>query len=139
MRQLFFNEESIHEISRRYLDAPYIHTYIHTYTHKHTHTYTHSHIQAKSNMSPLFQSLGHNNRSIVHEGKSTGTTYLCCRPLRYSVFGYRPNITASDRAVRLSILDTRVVERGHSEIWRYILLFFSQNLLFGYFSFLRKV
>ena len=26
-RQLFCHEESIHEVSRRYLDAPYIHTY----------------------------------------------------------------------------------------------------------------
>ena len=29
--QLLFHEECIHEVSRRYLDAPYIHTYIHIY------------------------------------------------------------------------------------------------------------
>ena len=26
MRRIFFHEESIHEVSRRYLDAPYTHT-----------------------------------------------------------------------------------------------------------------
>ena len=31
MRWLFFHEESIHEVSRRYLEHEYIHTYIHTY------------------------------------------------------------------------------------------------------------
>ena len=30
MRRLFFHEESIHEVSRRYLEHEYIHTYIHT-------------------------------------------------------------------------------------------------------------
>ena len=40
---IFFHEESIHEVSRRYLDTPYIHTYG----------------QAETNMSPLFQSWGH--------------------------------------------------------------------------------
>ena len=30
MRQLFFHEESIHEVSRRYLDAPYTHTHTDT-------------------------------------------------------------------------------------------------------------
>ena len=30
MRRLFFHEESIHEVSRRYFDAPYTHTYIRT-------------------------------------------------------------------------------------------------------------
>ena len=30
MRRLFFHEESIHEVRRRYLEPPYIHT--HTYT-----------------------------------------------------------------------------------------------------------
>ena len=33
MRQLFFHEESIHEVSRRYPEHEYIHTYVHTYTH----------------------------------------------------------------------------------------------------------
>ena len=30
MRRLFFHEESIHEVSRRYLEHEYIHTYVHT-------------------------------------------------------------------------------------------------------------
>ena len=30
MRQLFFHEESIHEVSRRYLEPPYIHTHTRT-------------------------------------------------------------------------------------------------------------
>ena len=30
MRRLFFHEESIHEVSRRYLHAPYTHTYTRT-------------------------------------------------------------------------------------------------------------
>ena len=30
MRRLFFHEESIHEVSRRYLEHEYIHTYIRT-------------------------------------------------------------------------------------------------------------
>ena len=33
MRRLFFHEESIHEVSRRYLEHEYIHTYVHTYIH----------------------------------------------------------------------------------------------------------
>ena len=32
MRRLFFHEESIHEVSRRYLDAPYTNTHTHTHT-----------------------------------------------------------------------------------------------------------
>ena len=47
-RLLFFHEESIHEVSRQYLDAPYIHTYIHT-------------DKPKPICSPLFQSWGHKN------------------------------------------------------------------------------
>ena len=35
-------------------------------------------------------------------------------------------------------MDTRMIKRGHIDIWRCILLFFYQNLLLGYFSFLRK-
>ena len=31
MRRLFFHEESIHEVSRRYLEHEYIRTYEHTY------------------------------------------------------------------------------------------------------------
>ena len=31
MRRLFFHEESIHEVSRRYLEHEYVHTYIRTY------------------------------------------------------------------------------------------------------------
>ena len=50
MRHLFFHEESIHEVSRRYLEHEYICTYIHTYG------------QAETNMPPpLFQSWGHND------------------------------------------------------------------------------
>ena len=44
MRRLFFHEESIHEVSRRYLEPPYIHTYTHG--------------QAETNMSPLFKAGG---------------------------------------------------------------------------------
>ena len=50
MRQLFFHEESIHEVSRRYLEHEYIHTYIHTYVH----TYG----QAETNMPPHFFKVG---------------------------------------------------------------------------------
>ena len=51
MRRLFFHEESIHEVSRRYLE----HEYIHTHTHTHTHT-----DKPKPICPPLFQSWGHN-------------------------------------------------------------------------------
>ena len=44
MRRLFFHEESIHEVSRRYLKPP--------------HTQTHTHGQAETNMSPTFSKLG---------------------------------------------------------------------------------
>ena len=47
MRRLFFHEESIHEVSRRYLDPPPPHT--------HTHT-----DKPKPICPPLFQSWGHN-------------------------------------------------------------------------------
>ena len=47
MRRLFFHEESIHEVSRRYLEHEYIHTYIHT-------------DKPKPICPPLFQSWGHN-------------------------------------------------------------------------------
>ena len=50
MRRLFFHEESIHEVSRRYLKHEYIHTYIHTYVH----TYG----QAETNMPPHFFKVG---------------------------------------------------------------------------------
>ena len=50
MRRLFFHEESIHEVSRRYLEHEYIHTYIHTYVH----TYG----QAETNMPPHFFKVG---------------------------------------------------------------------------------
>ena len=46
MRRLFFHEESIHEVSRRYLEHEYTHTYIHTNG------------QAETNMSPTFSKLG---------------------------------------------------------------------------------
>ena len=46
MRRLFFHEESIHEVSRRYLEHEYIHTYIHTYG------------QAETNMPPHFFKVG---------------------------------------------------------------------------------
>ena len=52
MRRLFFHEESIHVVSRPYLEPPYIHTY------------THTHGQAETNMSPLFQSWGHNEVEV---------------------------------------------------------------------------
>ena len=45
MRRLFFHEESIHEVSRRYLE--------HEYTHTHTD-------KPKPICPPLFQSWGHN-------------------------------------------------------------------------------
>ena len=45
-RRLFFHEESIHEVSRQYIHAPYTHTHIHT------------HGQAETNMSPTFSKLG---------------------------------------------------------------------------------
>ena len=51
MRRLFFHEESIHEVSRRYFDAPC------THTHKHTHT-----DKPKPICPPLFQSWGHNQK-----------------------------------------------------------------------------
>ena len=44
--RLFFHEESIHEVSRRYLEHEYVRTYIHTYG------------QAETNMSPTFSKLG---------------------------------------------------------------------------------
>ena len=46
MRPLFFHEESIHEVSRRYLEHKYIHTYVHTYG------------QAETNMPPHFFKVG---------------------------------------------------------------------------------
>ena len=46
MRRLFFHEESIHEVSRRYLEHEYIRTYIHTYG------------QAETNMPPHFFKVG---------------------------------------------------------------------------------
>ena len=46
MCRLFFHEESIHEVSRRYLEHEYIHTYIHTYG------------QAETNMPPHFFKVG---------------------------------------------------------------------------------
>ena len=52
MRRLFFHEESIHEVSRRYLEHEYIHT------HTHTHTYIHTD-KPKPICPPLFQSWGH--------------------------------------------------------------------------------
>ena len=56
MRRLFFHEESIHEVSRRYLEHEYIHTYIHTYVH----TYG----QAETNMPPHFFKVGGIKREI---------------------------------------------------------------------------
>ena len=47
MRRLFFHEKSIHEVSRRYLHAPYTHTNEHT-------------DKPKPICPPLFQSWGHN-------------------------------------------------------------------------------
>ena len=47
---LFFHEEAIHEVSRRYIDAPHTHTQSHTHTDK-----------PKPICPPLFQSWGHNN------------------------------------------------------------------------------
>ena len=41
-RRLFFHEESIHEVSRRYLEHEYVRTYVRTYG------------QAETNMSPTF-------------------------------------------------------------------------------------
>ena len=46
MHRLFFHEESIHEVSRQYLEHEYIHTYIHTYG------------QAETNMPPHFFKVG---------------------------------------------------------------------------------
>ena len=43
VRRLFFHDESIHEVSRRYLEHEYIQTYG----------------QAETNMSPTFSKLGH--------------------------------------------------------------------------------
>ena len=37
-RRLFFHEESIHEVSRRYLEHEYVRTYIHTYIHTYIRT-----------------------------------------------------------------------------------------------------
>ena len=45
-RGLFFHEESIHEVSRRYLEHEYVHTYG----------------QAETNMSPTFSKLGHKKK-----------------------------------------------------------------------------
>ena len=56
MRRLFFHEESIHEVSRRYLEHEYVHTYICTYMY--IHTYVHTYGQAETNMSPTFSKLG---------------------------------------------------------------------------------
>ena len=56
MRRLFFHEESIHEVSRRYLEHEYIHTNIHTYIH----TYG----QAETNMSPTFLGQKHGRIKI---------------------------------------------------------------------------
>ena len=50
MRRLFFHEESIHEVSRRYLEHEYKHTYVRTYIH----TYG----QAETNMPPHFFKVG---------------------------------------------------------------------------------
>ena len=65
MRRLFFHEESIHEVSRRYLEHEYIHTYIHTYVH----TYG----QAETNMPPHFFKVGgiitHSREE--HNGRTT--------------------------------------------------------------------
>ena len=47
---LFFNEESIHEVSRGYIGA-----------HKHIHTY----IQSETNMLPSFSIRGHNENILL--------------------------------------------------------------------------
>ena len=51
MCRLFFHEESLHEVSRRYLE--------HEYTHTHTHTHIHTD-KPKPICPPLFQSWRHN-------------------------------------------------------------------------------
>ena len=51
-RRLFFHEESIHEVSRRYLEHEYVHTYIRAYIHTD---------KPKPICPLLFQSWGHKN------------------------------------------------------------------------------
>ena len=58
IRQLFFHEESLHEVSRRYLEPPYIHT--RTHTHTQTHTYKPKPIY------PTFSKLGATTFSIIN-------------------------------------------------------------------------
>ena len=68
MRRLFFHEESIQEVSRRYLEHEYTHTYIHTYG------------QAETNMSPTFSKLGHNYKNVncsTKERHHTGMHPAC--------------------------------------------------------------
>ena len=61
MRRLFFHEESIHEVSRRYLDAPY------------EHTHTRAHIRTSRNQYvPHFFKVGGITK---HYGRMHGRTH----------------------------------------------------------------
>ena len=67
MRRLFFHEESIHEVSRRYLEHEYIHTYIHTYVHTYIHT-----DKPKPICPPHFFKVGGINKAVSQENPFSG-------------------------------------------------------------------